>query len=161
MLLDDKVTKAAAQAACQYLGATLAVPTNSYVADVIVSKKALTFFDVKLNSFTLQLRGVTENYVWTGVTTQDYQVWSSTYHDWYGDEPNNHGATGNYPSQGSSLILFLEKCTGMGDVAGEDISFAPGWFDVLCDAELQPLCQKSCEGCTLDHGKFDKAICIV
>ena len=41
------------------------------------------------------------------------------------------------------------------------ISFAPAWYDVQCDMELQPLCEKSCEDCSLDHGKFDKATCIV
>ena len=44
----------------------------------------------------------------------------------------------------------------MGDFAGEDISFAPGWFDAPCDSKIQPLCEKSCEDCTLDHGKLDK-----
>ena len=92
------VTRAAAQAACESVESNLAVPTNSYVADVIVSKKALTFFHVKLTLFTLQLRGVAP-WVWTGVTTQDHEVWSSNYHDWYGNEPNNGGDNGNDPPQ--------------------------------------------------------------
>ena len=52
-LLPGWATNAEAQAACENVNATLAVPTNSYVADVIVSIKALTFFDVQLNSSTL------------------------------------------------------------------------------------------------------------
>ena len=39
----------------------------------------------------------------------------------------------------------------------DGISFAPGWDSVPCDDKYPPLCEKSCEGCTLDHGKSDKA----
>ena len=41
-LLDGWVTKADGQAACESVGSNLGVPTNSYVADVIVSKTTLT-----------------------------------------------------------------------------------------------------------------------
>ena len=48
----------------------------------------------------------------------------------------------------------------MSDYAGAGflgpISFAPRWFDAPCDAKFEPLCMKSCEGCSLEHGKSDK-----
>ena len=45
---------------------------------------------------------------------------------------------------------------GSGDSAeGDSMTFAPGWKDESCDYDYRPLCEKSCEGCTLDHGKFD------
>ena len=91
-------TKAEGQAACESVGSNLGVPTNSYVADVIVSKITLpseSLFNVKLYLFTFQLRGV--GWAWTGVTTEDHTVWSSDYHDWFANEPT--GGNGNYPSQ--------------------------------------------------------------
>ena len=97
-LLDQKKTQPEAQAACVSVGATLGVPTNSFVADIMVCDKALTLFGVKLNLFSLQLRGVAD-WVWTGVTTEDHEMWSSNYHDWFGDEPNNEQGNGNDPPQ--------------------------------------------------------------
>ena len=62
-------------------------------------------------------------------------------------------------------ILSLEYCAAMGDWASKissDISFkdgtifAPGWYDRSCHVPMEFLCEKSCEDCTLDHGKFDQ-----
>ena len=47
--------------------------------------------------------------VWTGVTTEDHDEWSSNYQDWHGYEPNNYGGNANYD---------LENCVGMVDRAG-------------------------------------------
>jgi len=43
--LHDYVTQAEAQAACESVGSNLAVPTNSYVADVMVCKKNFRMFE--------------------------------------------------------------------------------------------------------------------
>jgi len=130
-VLDTATKWKDAKTACEGVGATLAVPTDSTVSDII-------------------FRNSKETRVWLGVERKD-DKWQDlnkaeiSYSEFYPGQPDKIGSDPNCMELSDAGTIYATTYM-------YEAHFGAGWNDESCKTEIKPLCQKSCDGCSPDNG---------